>query len=79
MKQIPEEQVQAMCEKIEHELLTRTMFPHTVFLEMKAFAETRTLHAARQLANALRHIERREDLAREVEAIIEASPDHDPK
>ena len=40
------------------------------FLELEAFIATRTPHDARRLANALRHVEHRQDLAANLETII---------
>jgi hypothetical protein len=44
--------------------------PHTLGLELQAFAATRTIHDARRLANALRHYHRQAGLAAEVEDIL---------
>jgi hypothetical protein len=44
--------------------------PHTLSLELKAFAETRTRHDAQRVANALRHYYGRPGLAQEVEDLL---------
>jgi hypothetical protein len=44
--------------------------PFNLQLELRAFAETRTVHDARRLANALRHYCGRVGLAREVEDLL---------
>jgi hypothetical protein len=41
-----------------------------VLLELQAFEETRTVHDGRRLANALRHVIDRPDLARMVSDLI---------
>ena len=38
-------------------------------MELAAFRDTRTPHDARRLANALRHVMKRPDLADEIEAL----------
>jgi hypothetical protein len=44
--------------------------PHTLGLELQAFAETLTVHDARRLANALRHAYGHAGLAAEVEDLL---------
>jgi hypothetical protein len=63
----PASAVQALCERIS------TEFPahqYGVTAEFYAFLETRTPHDGRRLANALRHVLKRPDLADEVEALL---------
>ena len=43
---------------------------YTIELELLAFRETCTPHDGRRLANALRHVLKRPDLARKVEALV---------
>jgi hypothetical protein len=44
--------------------------PHILGLELQAFAETRTVHDARRVANALRHYRGQAGLAAEVEDLL---------
>lgn len=57
----------ALCDRLATEI---SASEHHVAMEMEAFRETRTPHDAQRLANALRHVLRRPDLAAEVEAML---------
>ena len=48
-----------------------TLGQYGLLLELQAFEESRSPHDARRLANALRHVIDRPDLAGEVEALID--------
>jgi hypothetical protein len=63
--------VEALCQRLATEI---PAWAHTVVEEFNAFRETRTLHDGRRLANALRHILKRPDLAAEVEALLPPVP-----
>jgi hypothetical protein len=63
----PLDAVHAVCDRVGAALPNR----HSVtWLELDAFRETRTPHDARRLANALRHIAGRQDLADAVLALL---------
>jgi hypothetical protein len=64
LRQLPEEDVARVVSIIVSEC---PHMPYGLGEELKAFAETRTVHDARRLANALRRAYSREGLAREVE------------
>jgi hypothetical protein len=59
--------VQALCERIA---IVIPASQYGVAEEFYAFLETRTPHDGRRLANALRHVLKRPDLAAEVEALL---------
>jgi hypothetical protein len=64
----PVETVRDVCDAIALELPER----HSItWLELVAFRATRTPHDCRRLANALRHVVEREDLAAQVEALLQ--------
>ena len=64
----PAEAVRDICDAIALELPER----HSItWLELVAFRETRTPHDASRLVNALRHVVKREDLAAQVEALLQ--------
>jgi hypothetical protein len=67
----PAESVRELCDALALEIPTR----HSVtWLELVAFRDTRTPHDGRRLAFALRHVLKREDLARKVEALTGPPP-----
>ena len=59
--------VQALCDRIATEIPAHQ---YGVAAEFYAFLETRAPHDGRRLANALRHVLKRPDLAAEVEALL---------
>jgi hypothetical protein len=63
----PAAAVHKLCNRLATEILASE---YTIELELLAFRETCTPHDARRLANALRHIIGRPDLAGEVEALL---------
>jgi hypothetical protein len=64
----PAEPVRELCDDIALALPDR----HSItWLELVAFRDTRTAHDARRLAKALRHVAGREDLAAQVEALLD--------
>lgn len=63
----PADTIRDLCERIAVSIPDGAI---TVMMELAAFRETRTPHDARRLANALRHVARREDLAAQVAALI---------
>jgi hypothetical protein len=65
----PASAVQALCERIAAEIPASQ---YGAPAEFYGFAETRTPWDGKRLANALRHVLKREDLAKEVEALISA-------
>jgi hypothetical protein len=67
LRQLPEDAVAGVVAIIISEL---PHMPYGLGLELRAFAESRTIHDARRLANALRHCEGRPGLAKEVEDIL---------
>jgi hypothetical protein len=68
LRQLPEEDVAGVVAIIISNI---PQMPHTLGLELKAFAETRTVHDARRVANALRHAYGQAGLAAEVEDLLE--------
>jgi hypothetical protein len=64
LRQLPELVVAELTSIIISEM---PCMPHTLGLELRAFAESRTVHDARRVANALRHAYGRPGLAAEVE------------
>lgn len=64
LRQLPQEIVAELVAIIISEF---PHMPHTLSLELRAFVETRTIHDARRLANALRHYFGRPGLACEIE------------
>jgi hypothetical protein len=64
LRQLPEEVVAELTAIIISEM---PCMPFTLGLELRAFAETRTVHDARRVANALRHACGHPGLAQEVE------------
>lgn len=69
LEPLPEEDVADICQRISQEIVLFGVLT----LELNAFEETRTPHDARRLANALRHVADRPDLADAVEALIPKS------
>ena len=67
----PASAVEAVCERIAPEIPAHA---YGVVAELSAFLETRTPHDGRRLANALRHVLKRPDLAGEVEALLPPVP-----
>jgi hypothetical protein len=67
LRQLDEEDVAAVVAIIISEMPT---MPHTLGLELRAFAESRTVHDARRVANALRHAYGEAGLAAEVEDLL---------
>ena len=67
----PASAVQALCDRIAPEIPADA---YGVVAEFSAFLETRTPHDGRRLANALRHVLKRPDLAGEVEALLPPVP-----
>jgi hypothetical protein len=67
LRQLPEADVAAVVAVVISEL---PHMPYGLGQELQAFAESRTVHDARRLANALRHAYGREGLAREVEDVL---------
>lgn len=65
----PASVVHALCERLATEILASERM---VAMELHAFRETRTPHDGRRLANALRFVLKRQDLAAEVEALLGA-------
>jgi hypothetical protein len=63
----PAAAVHALCDRIAPEIPAHQ---YGVVAEFAAFMETRTPHDGRRLANALRHVLKRPDLATEVEALL---------
>ena len=63
----PASAVEALCERLATEIPAHH---YTVVEEFHAFRETCTPHDGRRLANALRHVLKRPDLAAEVEALL---------
>lgn len=61
----PAEAVQAVCDAVAPEVSS-----YGTRLELQAFRETRTPHDCRRLVNALRNVLGREDLAAQVEALL---------
>jgi hypothetical protein len=72
LRQLPEA---AVAEVVAIIISNIPCMPHTLGLELQAFAETRTVHDASRLANALRHYHGQAGLAAEVEDLLgEAAP-----
>jgi hypothetical protein len=69
LRQLPEEEVARLVSIIVSEM---PAMPYMLGLELRAFAETRTVHDARRVANALRHAFGRPGLAQEIEDTIDA-------
>ena len=64
----PRQTVHALCDEIAVSLPDRAV---TVMLELAAFRDTRTPLDANRLVRALRHVAYREDLAVQVEALLD--------
>jgi hypothetical protein len=69
LRQLPECEVARVALVIRSEFPGSSM-PFTLRLELDGFERDRTAWDAKRLANALRHYEGREGLAREVEDIL---------
>jgi hypothetical protein len=67
LRQLPEDTVAGVVSVVFSEM---PHMPHTLALELKAFSETRTVHDARRVANALRHAYGQPGLAQEIEDAI---------
>jgi hypothetical protein len=67
LRQLPED---AVAEVVAVIVSNIPCMPHTLGLELQAFAETRTVHDARRVANALRHYHGQAGLAAEVEDLL---------
>jgi hypothetical protein len=67
LRQIPTEDVARVVAIIISNI---PHMPSTLGQELQAFAETRTVHDARRVANALRHCHGQAGLAAEVEDIL---------
>ena len=65
----PADTVHALCDRLAESLPDSAI---VVMLELAAFRDTRTQHDANRLIRALRHVAGREDLAREVAALLDA-------
>lgn len=63
----PASAVETLCERLAFEVPANQ---YGIAEELLAFRETRTPHDSCRLANALRHVLKRPDLAREVEALV---------
>ena len=63
----PASAVHELCARLAPQIPAHT---YGVVAEFTAFMETRTPHDGRRLANALRHVLKRPDLAGEVEALL---------
>jgi hypothetical protein len=68
LRQLPEDIVAGLVSVVLSEM---PCMPHTLGLELKAFTETRTVHDARRVANALRHAYGQPGLAQEIEDAID--------
>jgi hypothetical protein len=66
-RQLPEAAVAEVVAIIISEL---PRMPTTLGQELQAFAESRSVHDGRRVANALRHYHGREGLAKEVEDML---------
>jgi hypothetical protein len=66
-RQLPED---AVAEVVAIIISNMPCMPHTLGLELQALAESRTVHDARRVANALRHYHGQAGLAAEVEDIL---------
>ena len=64
----PAAPIRALCESIAVSIPDSAI---TVMLELAAFRDTRTPHDANRLIRALRHVARRDDLAAQVEALLD--------
>jgi hypothetical protein len=69
LRQLPADDVARVVSIIRSEV-PRAVMSYGLALEVEAFAETRTVHDGRRLANALRHAYGRPGLAAEVEDIL---------
>lgn len=71
LRPLPKEEVSALCERLSQELDTsEVVMTFGMTLEIGAFRETCTPHDGRRVANALRHVMKRDDLALQVEALL---------
>lgn len=64
----PAATVHALCDRIAVDIPDGGI---VVMLELAAFRDTRTPHDANRLVRALRHVACREDLAAQVEALLD--------
>jgi len=71
----PAAAVHELCDRIAPEIPAHQ---YGVAEEFYAFVETRTPHDGRRLANALRHVLKRPDLAAAVEALLPPAPRPSP-
>jgi hypothetical protein len=60
--------VARLCDAVAAELPDGAI---TVMMELAAFRDTRTAHDASRLVRALRHVAQRQDLAAQVEALLQ--------
>jgi hypothetical protein len=67
----PAGRVHELCARLAPEI---PAYAYGVVAEFSAFMESRTQHDGRRLANALRHVLKRPDLAAEVEALLPPVP-----
>ena len=63
----PAAAVHSLCDRLATEI---SASEYHVAMEMEAWRDTCTPHDARRLANALRHVLKRPDLAEQVEALL---------
>jgi hypothetical protein len=71
----PASAVNALIDRLATEIPASA---YVIEMELLAFHETRTPHDGRRLANALRHVLKRPDLAREVETLVKAGRGGEP-
>jgi hypothetical protein len=64
----PADAVSALCDRIGASLPNSAI---VVMLELAAFRDTQTPHDANRLIRALRHVADREDLAAQVEVLLD--------
>jgi hypothetical protein len=69
LRELPEASVAELVAIVISEM---PHMPHTLAVELKAFAETRAVHDGYRVAASLRYVHRREGLAQEIDDALDA-------